>query len=895
MVEERNSSFSTFQIRCFSKFCPIMPGGTAPNAGGRSYLKHAHPTATGSGASGPPKDPPFPAGSSVAASLPSGSHSSATTTPSTAPLCDVLHTATPGSENPSIMAVSERVTTVADHDDDDADSRQQVNRGLPNAASTGSTQLPEANLPSFLIPVAALWHWFLPSLIHSTDSYAQVIRKVCVALLLIGACTSLGGLTDFLEFSRNRRNLAAFVSAVSRFCFLCLVCFPAYVTLRVLRHVNDALCVYLATGVCVTLGVVSICSVSQATEMTFAGLAMGSIVMDLPGLIPFNAACMFVVVLRVVNQATVNLLMIPGDASAGSLLPRLQGKIVTVVVFALMMKLFHSLRNEFHKKLDQSAAASTLAAVVAAKLAQYDTDAVDELLQQYADSAHVDLALLGPLKDINANLKKYRPHLPNYVLPGRDDNDDTEGDLVTEEDARSADGAGGGLPARSAGFIPQSARSSQRGFLTHRDGTVAAEAPPSSLDQLSSSDVFIGKVSFCILKFDFDRSFDARTTTALVLQLRESSQASAASLHSFVGDVLCASWNATKRVAKCESRACRFALAVHQLCDQRTNSTTRFARRKSGASSQSHAPAAPVEPASNHHVMPPHLTLTPPLTGSPQPLTAATAAAGSSCPFSVTGSIVTTVGRCAFAGDDRMRLFLLNLSGVHDRQHELGHLAVHCGNVICVDAHTKEHAEFDFVFRGVDVLSQAAVTRISEAVPRMPALCAPNFGQPSASTSLRLEHGTGSQSPRQGATWRPSHNTLERIAYELVSDRAVASAGNSDLEWMYDLERQADDKNIFVTRAAMLYAEDRHSEALLEIQRLSSSTPGSGVGMTAASDVEVGSSVSAKRLHDLIEASILRGPVRKQQGTSPAGILGATLSPGSISLNSQSVRSVVPP
>jgi hypothetical protein len=288
-----------------------------------------------------------------------------------------------------------------------------------------------------------------------------------------------------------------------------------------------------------------------------AAYAVFASICGLPRLNVFIAFLVLVLILYSWNHACVTSGATCAIALAGYRTPHFADAVIGVVTNPL--SLFApvaacQLHVRHHKKMFAAADAATqLSRRAAELLGGYDTDGVAALLEEYASQPGADPALLASYGTLVANLNRYRPHLPHWMVAPR--GPDT--DMASIRSTSSADG--------------QEPRSPLVDVLA---GPVDAE---DSLQELADIDALLNtqrvtrKVAVALVDFCVDvaqpAGEQAATISEFVDVMLHVSRATQAAMHSFVGDTVQVSWNAATRCALPEVKAVRLLGKLKAIVD----------------------------------------------------------------------------------------------------------------------------------------------------------------------------------------------------------------------------------------------------------------------------------------------------------------------------------------
>ena len=237
-----------------------------------------------------------------------------------------------------------------------------------------------------------------------------------------------------------------------------------------------------------------------------------------------------------------------------------------------------------------------------AMLRRYDTSGVDKALDEYERTgSDLNRHLLHELREMNRNLRVYRPHLPNYLFL---ETDETDEDDETESSDHSSPSNHQSTPIhrkRSKSgeivcFIPSAQRpcldhaappaavrargdpkrssteseisiSQQLQSLSSLSTSIVLPAPqpasaiasPTSPAEAKTVSMFEGIITFAIVDFSsIANSASTHVIAKFVNSLYAAAKDAKASVHSLTADQLHVSWNATHRVVQGGAKAARF-------------------------------------------------------------------------------------------------------------------------------------------------------------------------------------------------------------------------------------------------------------------------------------------------------------------------------------------------
>jgi hypothetical protein len=360
----------------------------------------------------------------------------------------------------------------------------------------------------------------------------------------------------------------------------------------------------------------------------------------------------------------------------------------------------------------KSRAVAEMSKAIARLTRRYDTDTMKETLDAYeAQGDLCDVELLQYQRDVLANLEKYRPHLPTYLLHGTDSSADghdsdldanlespplesntpsVHGSMYSEghSSAGSSEVVTLGRSAVSGSLGQQRVASSvaSSGKVARRSRGVAST--PAELEVYRGT-ISIARVSLCHIAdvvagkaLAGDERALCRHFNDVVLAVYAAADATNGYVLAACGDEVVVSWNATRRAMRPAVKACDFG-----------------ARMGASLGTNHHGGSPTVSLAGSHH-------------GS----TVGYRAQPTELPFHISTSIISGVSNCFFCGDARRRTFATaSFADWHQRSLEVAREAAAFG---CharssgaasawtfVDAATRGAAEF------THDLAPVAVTR----------------------------------------------------------------------------------------------------------------------------------------------------------------------------------------
>lgn len=251
------------------------------------------------------------------------------------------------------------------------------------------------------------------------------------------------------------------------------------------------------------------------------------------------------------------------------------------VMVVLLLALVHHVLRTLEIAESDSSHARSVARIIIDRCACYDLGKASEALDNYISSAtpsaflnRENQSLAGSAKMLIMAMMKFKPHLPNWVVDSQEAHEDslseTLGSLHEQRhasmrrgsdqlsrmpsglDAASTESGGAEVAADPDGMTPRTPTSGRGALYLDRSPQTPTAA-------------YTGRVSFVIMDFCvFQNRCQSRhhSVDAVLCNFVERTHAIAntlgASIHTFIGDSLVCSWNATRRRYNMEASASQF-------------------------------------------------------------------------------------------------------------------------------------------------------------------------------------------------------------------------------------------------------------------------------------------------------------------------------------------------
>jgi hypothetical protein len=296
--------------------------------------------------------------------------------------------------------------------------------------------------------------------------------------------------------------------------------------------------------------------------------AITAAMVSMPHMRPLCALLFVAYVLSTYNYAALVTRQIEPIAAPGWQRPNFIGVFVNGITGATLMLIIIVCAvlqaKHFLRVLATAEAAVDLSRTAAALLRDYDTGAVSALLAEYARVPEHDADILGSYEALVANLNRYRPHLPNWMV--RQGDDDGLDDATSSQE-RAARAANVLRPSANGRCDSASSTGSRRSSTaSHRSNRSAGSPEPLVAAGRAASTVAFALVDFRAT--DGGPSEAVRgAVTRFVDALHHVATATQAAIHTFVGDTVQLSGNAAARCAHLEVKAARFLARLKAATD----------------------------------------------------------------------------------------------------------------------------------------------------------------------------------------------------------------------------------------------------------------------------------------------------------------------------------------
>eukprot|EP00759_Apiculatamorpha_spiralis_P027862 PhF_6_TR30546/c0_g1_i1/m.44836 len=376
-----------------------------------------------------------------------------------------------------------------------------------------------------------------------TDSFNQRCRKCICTLLLILVFPTIALLLSRVNKYKTLEGSVIFAMYIDSILYVFL--FPGlYFWMRYHRTASDNFTQFMGYSILAIFWYRPIRDVSSATTILVALLIIGAVVAQMPRIKVFCATALPAIGLHYYNLVAVTkertsaanhashppfMMNEPwGDHTHCNTLDEVN---VTLgfIMHASMIWIVYMQTQAFNKQLLMAQSNTNIACRVSELLEEYRTEEAISTIRE--DGAGCDVSLLESLGTIVKNMEAYRPYLPNYLLQKVPSTKDDDDDSATTESITSVFSSRGGgditIPPAQGSFILQEST------LHTRPVTVA---------RLTYGDLFLNEEISTI-----EPSRLRSSVVHFVETVHMYASEHGAAVHSFLGDEMWMSWNATTR------------------------------------------------------------------------------------------------------------------------------------------------------------------------------------------------------------------------------------------------------------------------------------------------------------------------------------------------------------
>jgi hypothetical protein len=454
----------------------------------------------------------------------------------------------------------------------------------PNEAKAGA-EPPQwlRELPSVAAHVVRFFYW---DLVEPGENIHSRSQKCIVS---VGSVLAFAApLLPIFTFSTPHTLATGLYVSQLAICALSLFWMTMFALLKACRQMSHLLIPAWFTGTLLLMIIIDVGLPSYPMPICYALIALACVASKPPHSRKFIALSTFGYLLSAYNEGVylptappvIPSATIPGAVVYATVIEPLRDRLINLVMTGLVAALLVVHQIEYTNQIEVEKASTAFAALVGEALCRYDTDAAAELLAAArrvadvekqpgaTDAVAVNPELLATFETIIDNLRRYRPHLPNWVVRQSDDEDGGSAD----HDARSSDGgassarsrtAPGAMSSRSSSSNPDSGSARHRSspaspHLQSRqceNGTRAHRAISSGSDLTAAHKT---KVVVAHVDFVFGAGCVASSADAFVDRVHTVAAQTSAAIHCFVGDRLIATWNAAMTTVQAEVKAGRF-------------------------------------------------------------------------------------------------------------------------------------------------------------------------------------------------------------------------------------------------------------------------------------------------------------------------------------------------
>eukprot|EP00759_Apiculatamorpha_spiralis_P025996 PhF_6_TR29201/c0_g1_i1/m.42723 len=401
------------------------------------------------------------------------------------------------------------------------------------------------------------------------DDFFVRLRKFCIVLVFLSVPFHLAvGAMYFSAMFEHGTTPASLVNLYTGWCHLPLCSILPWIELRKTKRVSDSTLVKWMGGMMLGpfLGFIGTSAqVFGTTPFLFIQIIYFA---DLPHKTFFTCAS-FVMILFYAYQTSFpsfgySDLRVPGVKDPPAVLI---GFSVSMVGFWLMMFMILRLQHkEYVRSQSIVKASSELCFAVSRKLMKYDTEGAKKALAKISQETMVDDRFIVAMNQLIVNLDKYKPYIPNYASDFLLQSEESMSDIDTMSTMTEDQ------PQQNQLFLPASSNTSTDHDLGGSSMTtlsalttiarVCAIAdslidPPHS-DDLDGSGRFSENSSNSVIsqhrnvtigwfhiQVGPNEDMYESSINRVINRIHRAAKATGTLLHSFVGDVVVASWNTT--------------------------------------------------------------------------------------------------------------------------------------------------------------------------------------------------------------------------------------------------------------------------------------------------------------------------------------------------------------
>jgi len=434
---------------------------------------------------------------------------------------------------------------------------------------------------------------------HEDDDYLDTIRKICVVIaLVVGVLTLISvalGAPSWqkpAEAAYNGVRLAQSATMLVGYFIIRLPC----------GGVSPRAAV---SGLCAVQVVAQIAFTLLTTHLPHASGSLLSLVGAAMVYLPLRGLWMVILFVpygiaeyhTVSSECTLprGALLVTEDPVSADLRNQLITRAFLYVFVCVMALAIYAMHDAYARAVAGARASARLSALVAEKMARYDTAGARELLALTStgrqedngasdrgpsdrgpsdavdvNSGHVgsvaiseevrgaDANLVASLETIVANLEAYRPHLPNWII------DSAPHSTTSEDAAKDFDDASSVRSTRSSrNRSPRTPRSS-------------AQRRSQRLDDPNPEAHRTAHVVRARLGFRVHRGASATTAavaSAFVDVVHAAARHTKAAVHSFIGDTVEVSWNAAAPAPAAKAKCARFLARIRSFAEREDDAT----------------------------------------------------------------------------------------------------------------------------------------------------------------------------------------------------------------------------------------------------------------------------------------------------------------------------------
>eukprot|EP00759_Apiculatamorpha_spiralis_P034207 PhF_6_TR35370/c1_g2_i1/m.51368 len=231
---------------------------------------------------------------------------------------------------------------------------------------------------------------------------------------------------------------------------------------------------------------------------------------------------------------------------------------IGIMIYLMVMGGVHFQHKACMKAIRRANAARDMCATVTQRLIRYDTDSAKECLEEFRVNGLDDMEpeTFGALVNLVGNLEKYRPHLPSYVLPSKDEEEMSPRHNDMFDFHRRGSSSKVSTDSHLSSSVTKSAPVSPIGHPAAIASSSSEVVPLNHTKDVSKAVIsahYIAEENVVSFFEEYEAAMNRFVNRIHVL-----AQPTHATIHTFVGDTVHVSWNTSRRTVQHQSKAALF-------------------------------------------------------------------------------------------------------------------------------------------------------------------------------------------------------------------------------------------------------------------------------------------------------------------------------------------------